>query len=256
MAAEKAVAARGATAAAERAVAARGAGAAGEGATRGHAVAGPCPGPPNAAPGGGAEPLTASKARAGAKAGSPSKPEPRSTGDAKPATKAPSKAATAPGLKAEPGPGFGAKPLTASRARAGARAAASHVPKAGAGPKSGPTPAVAAKRAREQEVVSQMIGIWCHARHGTPRERLCEGCAELEAYARARSERCPFMETKTFCSNCRVHCYRAEMRERIREVMRFSGPRMLLHRPVMACRHVIEARREKRRIEREMRDAR
>ena len=29
------------------------------------------------------------------------------------------------------------------------------------------------------------------------------------------------METKTFCSNCRVHCYRSEMREEIRKVMRF-----------------------------------
>ncbi len=119
-----------------------------------------------------------------------------------------------------------------------------------------PADAVEARRAREQEVVSQMIGIWCHARHGTARGELCDECAELEAYARARSERCPFMETKTFCSNCHVHCYRAEMRERIREVMRFSGPRMLLHRSVMACRHVVESRREKRVIEREMRDDR
>ena len=54
----------------------------------------------------------------------------------------------------------------------------------------------------------------------------------------------------------RDSCYRAEMRERIREVMRFSGPRMLLHRPVMACRHVIESRREKKAIEREMSDDR
>ncbi len=46
------------------------------------------------------------------------------------------------------------------------------------------------------------------------------------------------------------------MRERIREVMRFSGPRMLLHRPVMACRHVSESRREKKAIEREMSDGR
>ena len=54
------------------------------------------------------------------------------------------------------------------------------------------------------------------------------------------------METKTFCSNCRVHCYRPDMRERIREVMRFSGPRMMLYHPVMAVRHLIESRREKR----------
>lgn len=81
------------------------------------------------------------------------------------------------------------------------------------------------------------------------KEQLCEDCAALEAYARLRSDKCPFMETKTFCSNCRVHCYRPEMREKIRLVMRFSGPRMLFHHPVMAIRHVIESKKEKKRLE-------
>ena len=40
------------------------------------------------------------------------------------------------------------------------------------------------------------------------------------------------MESKTFCSNCRVHCYCPDMREKIRMVMRFSGPRMLFYHPV------------------------
>lgn len=59
-----------------------------------------------------------------------------------------------------------------------------------------------------------------------------------------RSDKCPFMETKTFCSNCRVHCYKPEMREKIREVMRFSGPRMIFYHLVMAIRHVIESKKE------------
>ena len=55
------------------------------------------------------------------------------------------------------------------------------------------------------------------------------------------------METKTFCSNCRVHCYRSEMREEIRKVMRFSGPRMFFYHPA-AIRHVIEEQKEWRRL--------
>lgn len=39
---------------------------------------------------------------------------------------------------------------------------------------------------------------------------------------------------KTKCHKCSVHCYMPEMRERIKEVMRYSGPRMLLHHPVEA----------------------
>lgn len=105
------------------------------------------------------------------------------------------------------------------------------------------------KRAREQETVSLMIRIYCKKHHGG--KSLCSDCAELEVYTRARSEKCPFMETKTFCSNCRVHCYRPEKRERIRAVMRFSGWRMIFHHPIMAIRHVIESKKEKKRLEKE-----
>lgn len=104
------------------------------------------------------------------------------------------------------------------------------------------------KREREKQIVSEMIRLYCRKRHGT-RTGLCPECAELDAYARTRSDRCPFMETKTFCSNCKVHCYKPEMREKIREVMRFSGPRMLFHHPVIAVRHVIESKREQKRME-------
>lgn len=67
---------------------------------------------------------------------------------------------------------------------------------------------VQTKREREKTMVSEMIALYCRKNHGTKKEQLCEDCAALEAYARLRSDKCPFMETKTFCSNCRVHCYR------------------------------------------------
>lgn len=104
------------------------------------------------------------------------------------------------------------------------------------------------KREREKAMVSQMIALYCRKQHGC-RDGLCPECAELDAYARQRSEKCPFMETKTFCSNCKVHCYKPEMREKIRAVMRFSGPRMIFHHPVAAVRHVVETKKEKRRLE-------
>ena len=105
------------------------------------------------------------------------------------------------------------------------------------------------KREQEKEIVSLMISIYCRKKHG--RRTLCPDCAALEAYARQRSDKCPFMETKTFCSNCKVHCYKPEMREKIRRVMRFSGPRMIFHHPVMAVSHVIESKKEKKRLEKE-----
>ena len=111
---------------------------------------------------------------------------------------------------------------------------------------------VKTKREREKETVSLMIRLYCRKKHGG--KALCPECAALDAYARQRSDKCPFMETKTFCSNCRVHCYRKDMREKIRQVMRFSGPRMIFHHPVMAIRHVIETKKEQRRMEKNNED--
>ena len=38
------------------------------------------------------------------------------------------------------------------------------------------------------------------------------------------------------------------MREKIRDVMRFSGPRMIFDHPIIAFRHVYETNREKRKL--------
>lgn len=104
------------------------------------------------------------------------------------------------------------------------------------------------KREREKSTVFLMIHIYCNKNHGT-KKILCSECEKLYQYAMLRSDKCPFMETKTFCSNCRVHCYKPEMREKIREVMRFSGPRMIFYHPIMALRHLIESKKEKKRLE-------
>ena len=110
------------------------------------------------------------------------------------------------------------------------------------------------KREREKKMVSEMIALYCKKKHHTKITRKKDGSRTKRSSARnawhcqsmrARADdKCPFMETKTFCSNCRVHCYKPEMREKIREVMRFSGPRMLFYHPIMALRHVIESRKD------------
>ena len=107
------------------------------------------------------------------------------------------------------------------------------------------------KRRKETQVVRLMIELYCRGRHGTPKGRLCPECQALAEYAAQRVAHCPHMEIKTFCSNCKTHCYQPQMRERIRQVMRYSGPRILLHHPVMAVRHVVETVKEKKRLKKE-----
>jgi hypothetical protein len=97
--------------------------------------------------------------------------------------------------------------------------------------------------AREERTVRAMIRLYCRSHHGTRRE-LCAECAELVEYAAARLDKCPFQEDKTTCSKCPVHCYRPGMRERIREVMRFAGPRMVYRHPILALFHLLDGRRK------------
>ncbi len=97
---------------------------------------------------------------------------------------------------------------------------------------------------REQRVVNEMIFLYCRKNHKS-KTYPCKECKELIEYAQDRSAHCPFIEKKTFCSNCRVHCYKPEMRDRIRIVMRYSGPRMIFYHPGMAMWHVITSRIEK-----------
>ena len=103
------------------------------------------------------------------------------------------------------------------------------------------------KRKKEKEVVKLMINLYCRGnKHSQDKSQLCPECKELLDYAIIRTDLCPFMNTKTFCSNCKVHCYKQEKREKIKSVMRYAGPRLLLHHPLLAISHLIESNKEKR----------
>ena len=83
-----------------------------------------------------------------------------------------------------------------------------------------------------------MIRLYCRRKEGNI--HLCSQCRELEEYAHQRLSACRYGEKKTSCKKCSTHCYKRDMREKIREVMRFSGPRMILYHPIEAIRHLFE----------------
>jgi hypothetical protein len=98
------------------------------------------------------------------------------------------------------------------------------------------------RRSRERRTLKIMVGISCRGVHGE-RKGLCEECNRLLDYALKRLERCPYGNEKPACSHCPVHCYKDDMRTRIREVMRYAGPRMLVRHPVLALMHMLDAER-------------
>lgn len=90
---------------------------------------------------------------------------------------------------------------------------------------------------REKRTVSRMIAIYCRSKHGS-KNTLCDECKSLESYAHRRLDKCVFGNEKPSCQHCPVHCYKKEKKEAVREVMRFAGPRMLLHHPKEALIHL------------------
>jgi len=98
------------------------------------------------------------------------------------------------------------------------------------------------RRRREYRTIAAMLRIWCVDRHGraVSRDGLCPECGELLAYAGQRLARCPYGESKPTCAKCPIHCYRRAQRERVREVMRYAGPRMLWRHPWQALMHILD----------------
>ncbi len=95
---------------------------------------------------------------------------------------------------------------------------------------------------REKQTISAMIRLYCLAHHGS-REGLCPECARLREYAFCRLDRCPFGEEKPTCAKCLIHCYKPEMRARVKDVMRYAGPRMVVRHPVLAILHQLDSLR-------------
>lgn len=98
----------------------------------------------------------------------------------------------------------------------------------------------------EKKLIPEMIRIYCLGNHkesrkeeGVKGKELCSKCKELAEYAEFRLEKCPFKKNKGFCSFCKIHCYKPEYRTQMKEVMRYSGSRMLLSHPIFALSHVV-----------------
>jgi hypothetical protein len=96
---------------------------------------------------------------------------------------------------------------------------------------------------REARTMAAMIAVSCRrSRHAAPRP--CPECRELLDYALGRLEKCPFADEKPTCANCTVHCYRPDMRARVRVMMRTAGPHMVYRHPYLALMHLlVDARR-------------
>lgn len=100
------------------------------------------------------------------------------------------------------------------------------------------------KVARDLVTLARFIRTYCDGKH-TDRTRqpvvlkfcdveallgkplvLCEECSKLVAHAFVKRMHCP-LDPKPACKYCPQHCYHPVYRQGIREVMRYTGWRMI-----------------------------
>jgi len=91
----------------------------------------------------------------------------------------------------------------------------------------------------EKRIIYHMIRIYCRKKHHRS-SGLCQECDALRRYASDKLTHCPFKENKAACKDCRIHCYPKDKRDGIRDVMKFSGPRMILYYPFDFFRHFLK----------------
>lgn len=92
---------------------------------------------------------------------------------------------------------------------------------------------------REAKTLRVLIGLYCRGHHGHE-EAACLECIALETYALERLDHCPYRGGKPVCSHCPSHCYRRHERDAIRRVMRYAGPRLLWHHPLLSIWHLLD----------------
>lgn len=89
----------------------------------------------------------------------------------------------------------------------------------------------------EKRVVEQMVKLYCLRKLHFP--AIDDEHKALIAYAHKRLDGCKFSEQKPACKRCPIHCYKPDMREKIRAIMRWAGPRMIIYDPIAAIRHLL-----------------
>lgn len=93
---------------------------------------------------------------------------------------------------------------------------------------------------KDMKVLIAFIRLYCRAKHADQLKEpvefeavmggdalLCHECAALVGHALRKRRNCP-LDPKPSCKKCRIHCYGRDYRERIREIMAFSGRRMIM----------------------------
>lgn len=89
---------------------------------------------------------------------------------------------------------------------------------------------------KEKKTIEKIIRLY--SKYHDKSEDLSPELQALLNYAKARLEHCKFGNNKPACKHCPVHCYKPDMREKMRQVMRWIMPRYLFVSPWEFFKHL------------------
>lgn len=92
---------------------------------------------------------------------------------------------------------------------------------------------------KEKVIFEKMILIYCKNNH--KENHPCSQCIDIINYGKNKINNCPFDNSKPFCSKCSIHCYEKNVQKKVKEIMRYSGPRIIFYHPITSLKHLISS---------------
>ncbi len=93
---------------------------------------------------------------------------------------------------------------------------------------------------KDRQTLEAIGFIYCRAHHlDEPKDAqgLCPSCREAIEGTLLKTLQCPYNHAGN-CQDCTIHCQRGESQARIKTIMAYAAPRMLLRHPVMTARYL------------------
>lgn len=93
---------------------------------------------------------------------------------------------------------------------------------------------------KDIRLIGKFVEVYCSGKHGAVERspftlpenlgerKICSKCAEFMEYAVTKRLKCPLEAEKPSCKHCRIHCYGVNQRKKVREIMGYSGRRLMM----------------------------
>jgi hypothetical protein len=93
---------------------------------------------------------------------------------------------------------------------------------------------------KDISLIGKFVEVYCDGKHpgvertsvvlpaGLSERSLCPECALFLKYAITRRLKCPLEAEKPSCKHCRTHCYAKPQLAKVKEIMAYSGRKLML----------------------------